>query len=113
MKKKKIRMRATSSVKVHSGRQHRMDRGYLEPILCLSLFWRFHCTRHHPSVLTPTPVSDGETPAKGLISGCKAGSAVLPMELTQEQKDYDKEGKKCIYFNICSFIPSFIYSLNK
>ena len=55
--------------------------------------------------------SDGETPAKGLISGCKDGSAGLSMELTQEQRDYDSEGEESMYSNIHSFIQSIIHLL--
>lgn len=98
-------MRATSSVKIHRGRQPRTDGGYLEPILCPSLCSGSTSTRHHLSVSTPTPGRDGETPAKGLISGCKAGSAGLSMELTQEQRDYDREGEEMHLFQ-----HSFIHS---
>ena len=105
MKKKKTTMKITSSVKANGGNQTRTDFWYLEPILCPPLSGVSTSAGHY--LLAPHPLrgGTGETPAEGLISGCKAGPADLSVELTQEQRDSDREEEN-------AFIPALIDSFS-
>ena len=66
---------------------------------------RFHQHRALPLAPHPLRGGTGETPGEGLISGCKAGPADLSVELTQEQRNSDREEEN-------AFIPTVIDSFN-
>lgn len=102
-------MRAASSTRVHSGRQHRIDGGYLEPILCPCPCGTSTSSRHHPSAPTPTPGSDrGDTRQKPYL-GLQGWLCWSVDGVNTGTEGLWQGGERGICSNTNSFIRSFTY----